>query len=195
MAVSEAAIEGQAHLEELVVARPGEKPLVVDGDRLLVKAANSDDTRVTVAGNPGQLAAAGMTLAGRTIDIQRNIDRLWIDGPGRMTMPVAQDLNGRPIEKPQQLTVSWQGGMDFRSNTVLFSRAVVAQSSNQFLNTEKLEATLSRPIDFANPRGLASNQPADRPQLAQVRCYGPSLLKSREVDERGMQTATDLMHA
>ena len=145
---------------------------MVDGDRLLVKAANAEDTHVTVTGNPGHLAAAGMTLDGRTIEMQRNIDRLWIDGPGRMTMPVSQDLNGQPIERPQSLIVNWQGGMDFQSNTVVFSKVVEAQSGHQLLNTEKLEAVLSRPIDFSNPRGLNSTQPADRPQLAQVRCYG-----------------------
>jgi hypothetical protein len=193
LAVSDAAIDRQAHLEELT-ERPGEKPLVVDGDRLLVKAANAEDTHVTVVGNPGKLAAAGMTLEGGAIEMQRNIDRLWIDGPGRMTMPVAQDLNGRPIERPQVLTVDWKGGMDFLSNTVVFSQLVEAQSGHQFLNTEKLAAVLSRPIDFANPRGLNVTQPADRPQLAQVRCHGKAVLKSREVDERGVQTAFDLMH-
>lgn len=195
LAVSDAVIDRQAHLEEIVTERVGEKPLIVDGDRLLVKAANAEDTRVTVTGNPGHLAAAGMTLEGGAIEMQRNIDRLWIDGPGRMTMPVAQDLNGRPIERPQVLTVTWQGGMDFQSNTVVFSKLVEAQSATQFLNTEKLAAVLSRPIDFANPRGLNSTQPTDRPQLAQVRCYGPADLKSREFDERGVQTAFDLMHA
>ena len=195
LAVSDAAIDGQAHLEEIVAQPAGEKPLVVEGDRLLVRAANAEDTRVTVTGNPGQLAAAGMTLAGRTIEMQRNLNRLWIDGAGRMTMPVTQDLNGRPIERPQLLTVTWQGGMDFLSNTVVFSKLVEAQSGHQFLNTEKLAAVLSRPIDFANPRGLNSTQPADRPQLAQVRCYGPADLKSREFDERGEQTSFDLMHA
>lgn len=194
LAVSDAAIDRQAHLEEIVTERAGDKPLVVDGDRLLVKAANAEDTRVTVTGNPGQLAAAGMTLAGGNIEMQRNIDRLWIDGPGRMTMPVAQDLNGRPIERPQVLTVTWQGGMDFMSNTVVFSKLVEAQSGHQFLNTEKLAAVLSRPIDFANPRGLNVTQPTDRPQLAQVRCQGLAVLKSREFDERGVQTAFDLMH-
>ena len=194
LAVADAVIDRQAHLEE-VTERPGEKPLVVEGDRLLVKAANAEDTRVTVTGNPGKLKAAGMTLSGGVIEMQRNIDRLWIDGPGRMTMPVAQDLNGRPIERPQELIVDWQGGMDFRSNTVVFSKLVEAQSASQFLNTEKLEAVLSRPIDFANPRGLNNPQPTDRPQLAQVRCYGPATLKSRELDERGVQTSFDLMHA
>src|SRR4029079_5570583 len=153
------------------------------------------DTRVTVAGHPGQLAAAGMTLEGGAIEMQRNIDRLWIDGPGRMTMPMTQDLNGRPIERPQLLTVNWQGGMDFQSNTVVFSQKVRAQSANQLLDTGKLTAVLSRPIDFANPRGLNSTQPANRPQLAQVRCYGPAVLESRELDERGVQTAFDLLHA
>jgi hypothetical protein len=84
--------------------------------------------------------------------------------------------------------------MDFMSNTVVFSKSVEAQSGHQFLNTEQLSAVLSRPIDFANPRGLNSTQPADRPQLAQVRCYGLAVLKSREFDERGVQTAFDLMH-
>ncbi len=195
LAVSAVAVENQARLEEVTPARPGEKPLVVHGDRLQVTAANTEATRVAVTGRPGVLEAAGFTLAGGKIEMERSTHRLWIDGPGRMTMPIDQDLNGQPLARPQSMAVTWQGGMSFQSNTVVFKKSVEAQSENQSLNTETLEAILSRPIDFSNARRPATDTPADRPQLAHIRCYGPALLKSREFDERGEQTSLDLVRA
>ncbi|MBI3838512.1 MAG: hypothetical protein HY288_11345 [Planctomycetia bacterium] len=187
LAVSDVTVEKQARLEEISAPRPGEKPLLVQGDRLHVAEANSDQTRVTVTGKPGYLEAGGMTLRGEAIEMEKHTNRLWIDGPGRMTMPIDQDLNGQPIARPQILNITWQGGMNFQSNTVIYERGVLVKSENQLLRTEKLEAILSRPVDFST-----ANQPGggpdERPQLAHIRCYGPAFVESREFDERGQQS-------
>jgi hypothetical protein len=192
LAVSAATIENHAHLQELT-PRPNERPLVVKGDRLHVTEANSEQTRVAVIGNPGQLESGGMTLSGRTIEMERKTNRLWINGPGQMTMPVEQDMNGQPLAKPQSLLVTWKGSMGFQTQTVVFLQGVLAQSEQQFLTTEKLEVTLSRPIDFGRPPGGAPGRPQDRPQLSQMRSYGPTVLKSRDFDERGVQTSTNML--
>jgi lipopolysaccharide export system protein LptA len=194
LAVSEATIDAQAHLQELT-PRPGERPLVVKGDRVHVAQANTEAMRVTVSGNPGMVEAGGMTLAGRAIEMERDTNRLWIDGPGRMTMPVEQDLNGQPLPKPQSMAVTWQGGMTFQTNTVTFNGNVVAQSEQQYLSTEKMEAVLSRPVDFARPPRPGGDRPDERPQLARMRCFGPALIRSREFDDKGVQSSINTVRS
>ncbi len=197
MAASSVTVERQAHLEELTPAKPGEKPLVVAGDRLHVVGANTDDTLVTVTGRPGQLEAGGMNLRGPEIKLEKRSNHLWIAGPGQMTMPMQQDLDGKPIARPQLLDITWQRAMDFRSDTVVYQGAVLAKSERQFLRTEKLQATLTRPIDFANPQPKPDprDKPDEKPQVAQIRCFGRAYLQGRTVDERGAQTAFDKMEA
>ena len=193
MEVSDVTVEKQARLEEISPPRPGEKPLLVQGDRLHVTDSNSEATRVTVTGKPGYLEAGGMTLRGEAIEMEKQTNRLWIDGPGRMTMPMEQDSNGQVLARPQNLNITWLGGMHFESNTVIYERTVVAKSESQLLRTEKLEAILSRPVDFSTSNQPGGGRPDERPQLAHIRCYGPAFVESREFDERGQQSRFNQM--
>ncbi len=194
-AVSSVTVENEARLEEISPPKPGEKPLVVEGDRLHVDQANTEETHVTVNGKPGFIEAGGLTLRGGTIDMEKHTNRLWIDGPGRLTMPMTQDLDGRPISQPQNLDITWQKRMDFAGQSAVFLGDVQARSQHQFLSTDKLEAVLSRSVELANPNPAARTRPEEKPQLVSVRCYGRAYLESRQFDERGTQTTFDRMEA
>jgi len=112
-----------------------------------------------------------------------------------MTMPLDQDMDGKPLAVPQVATVNWQGGMDFQSNTVVFHKRVQAQSENHVLETDKLEGVLTKPIEFESRPTAAPGRPEDRPQLAQLRCYGPVRLRSRQLDPQGKQVSRSLFEA
>lgn len=195
LALSTVTIEQRAELKQIASARPNERPLVVRGDKLHVAGADREDTRVTVSGKPGYVEAGGMTLSGRVIEMEKNSRKLWIDGPGRMTMPLEQDMNGKPLAAPQVAAVNWQGGMNFQSNTVVFHKGVHAQSENHVLETEKLEGILSKPIDFENRPSAGPGRAEDQPQLSQLRCYGPVRLRSRQLDPQGKQISRSLFEA
>jgi len=190
-------LEDQAHLQELS-AKPGVKPLVVSGSRLHVADANGDQTHVTVNGTPALVEAGGMTLNGETIELEKHTNHLWVEGPGKLSMPVDRDPTGRALEQPQNVNVGWAGRMNFQSNTVVFERDVKVTTQLQLLSTAKLEAVLDRPIDFSNadtvPRPAAGGgRAAQGPQLAFVRCYGEAVLDSRELDANGAQVGIDRM--
>ena len=190
-------LEDQAHLQELS-AKSGVKPLVVSGGRLHVADANGDQTRVTVTGKPALVEAGGMTLNGETIELEKHTNHLWVEGPGKLSMPVDRDPTGLALEQPQNVNVGWQGRMNFQSNTVVFERDVRVTTQLQLLSTAKLEAVLDRPIDFSNadtvPRPAAGGgRAAQGPQLAFVRCYGEAVLDSRELDANGAQVGIDRM--
>ena len=190
LSVSSVTIDQQARLEQLVnPAAPPRQPLLVTGDRLHVADASSDGMRVSIAGRPGRIEADGMTLVGNTIEMERKTNWLWIVGPGRLTMPMSQDLDGKPLARATSLAVGWQKRMDFQSNRAVFDGDVVARSEQQVVNTQKLEATLSRAIDFSNPVAANRGRPQEQPQLATLRTYGRTHLEGRQLDERGEQSA------
>jgi hypothetical protein len=199
LAVASLTLDKEAHLQELSHG-PDQRPMVVAGDRLHVAGANTPETRVTVAGKLAHIAAGGLELFGETIDLEKHTNRLWVDGAGHMHMALTQDLNGQPLSAPQSAEVSWQGSMQFRSNTAIFERNVRVESQLQRLSTPKLEAVLDRAIDFSNPNAAAApggrdrlGNPPNAPQLAFVRTHGEAFLESREVDPRGQNTSISQM--
>ena len=200
-ALSGVTIEGQARLAEINPPKAGQKPLLASGDRLHVADAQGETTRVSVAGRPGVLDAGGIALRagsssrGGTIEMEKHTSRLWIDGPGQMTMPIEQDMDGKPLPQPQPLEIVWQGRMAFQGNAVVFERTVTAKSEGRSLATEKLEAIFNRPIDFSNPAAAPAGKPEDRPQVVNLRCYGRAFLNGRQLDERGQLLSVDDLNA
>jgi hypothetical protein len=194
-AIANLTLHDQAHLQELT-PQPNTRPMVVSGERLHVVGANTEQTRVAVIGQPARVEAGGVMLLGDSIELEKHTDRLWISGPGRMMMPLAQDLNGKPLARPQTAEIAWQRSMNFQASSVDFVGNVSVSLQHQRLTTQKLTAVLDRTVDFSNPNAIA---PAagpggtENPQLLSVRCHGEAILDSREFDERGQQTSLDQM--
>jgi lipopolysaccharide export system protein LptA len=193
LAVAGATIERKAQLEQWTREGGLEKrSLWVKGDRLHVADANTDATRVTVSGQPGFVEANGMSLSGAAIELEKSTDRLWIDGPGGMTLPVAQDMDGKALPRPQTLNVTWKQSMKFQGDTAIFNGSVVARSSQQVVNTETLEARLTRAVDFDKAK-MSGNRPEDRLDLAALRTRGWTFLEGRQLDENGQTTSFSQM--
>ena len=194
LAIASATIDQNAELKQWnTAAGVKTRLLMVKGDRLHVADAHTDATRVTINGQPGFVEAQGMSLWGATIELEKKTNRLWIAGPGRLMLPVTQDMDGKPLLRPQQLTVDWKTGMNFQSITAVFTGAVVARSSQQVVNTETLEATLTRAVDFSNPNMGGPAAPGERLDLAALKTRGWTFLEGRQLDEQGQQTSFSQM--
>jgi len=193
LAIAAATVEQAAELKQMKFAAGLEKRmLLVRGDRLHVVDAQTPGTRITITGLPGFVEAEGMSLWGPTIDVDKAANRLWITGPGQLMLPMNQDLDGKHLARPQQLTVHWKTGMNFQADTAVFTGAVVARSAQQVVNTETLEAKLNRAIDFARPE-LNENRTDQRLDLAALRTRGWTFLEGRQLDETGAQTSFSQM--
>ncbi len=194
LAIASATIDQNAELQQWETSTDLKKRLLmVRGDRLHVTDAHTEATRVTINGQPGFVEAQGMSLWGATIELEKKTNRLWITGPGRLMLPVTQDMDGKPLPRPQQLTVDWKTGMNFQSITAVFTGTVVARSSQQVVNTEALEATLTRPVDFSNPNVGVPDTPGERLDLAALKTRGWTVLEGRQLDEQGQQTSFSQM--
>jgi lipopolysaccharide export system protein LptA len=185
-------VDGQASLTETKLQRAGDQPLQIKGAQLHLAKASSDAAKVTVTGEPATIEGRGMSLVGGRIQLERAANRIWVEGPGRMSMPVTGDLTGTGEMKsqtPQTLVVTWQDGMDFDGRTVVFRRGVIAKTERQSLRTETLQVRLAKAIDFSNPQ---ANPAGTRSEVEQVSCAGGALFETRTFDQQG-QSAIDQM--
>jgi hypothetical protein len=197
LVVAAATVEQAAELKQLKYAAGLEKRmLLVSGERLHVVDAQTPGTRITITGQTAYVEADGMSLWGQTIDVDKAANRLWITGPGKLQLPMNQDFDGKRLARPQHLTVTWTRGMNFQSDTAVFTGGVVARSAQQVVNTETLEAKLNRAVDFAKPQVDAGRPDAkldQRLDLAALRTRGWTFLEGRQLDETGAQTSFSQM--
>ena len=112
-ALADLTIEDGVQFLETQTSQPDERPLLIRGDRLDAADVSAPNATVTITGRPARFEARGLGLTGSNINLDRGKNRLWIDGPGQMDLPLSADLQGQPLAVPGVLTVDWQGSMDF----------------------------------------------------------------------------------
>ena len=140
--------------------------------------------------------ARELGLTGANINLNRGNNLLWIEGPGRMTMPVSrsmlgQDLAERPSAAPakqEMLEVQWQDGMSFDGEKARarFEGRVSAVSGQQRLETRVLEVAFRQPLRFNEVKAQT------RPEAEKLLCSGGVSLESRTANDQG-QPSLDRM--
>ncbi len=184
--VADITVDQQVRFRETRLETPAQRPLVITGDRLQVFHADTETAQVQVRGDQARVEARGMSMAGRTIDLDQRTNRLWIDGTGTLGIPVNKGLDGRPTPSEQTLTIRWTGGMNFDGQRMRFNRQVEAQGQHQTLRTEQMDVTVRQPISF--------RRTAKSPQveLHEIQCRGGVFLENRSFDGP-RQTSLDRM--
>jgi len=188
---------------ELAGSATGQEPLIVAGDMLELeqpsvptppgqKPAQKEPMQqmlVHITGQPAQVDARGMTLVGGTIHADQAGNRLWIDGPGRMSLPVSGEVGGLAAgSAPRKLDVSWKGDMNFDGQLAQFHQGVFSQLDRQVLETGALDVVLAQRIDFA--RRAAGGAASTRPDVERLLCHEGVLL-TRETFEGNQRTARE----
>ena len=200
-------VEGDAHFRETSTPEPGETPLDVRGDRLVVDRANPAATQITVVGAPAHVEASGLTADGGHIALDQGANQLKINGPGRITMPIPADqfadtlLGGsasgganpradRVDGPPQILTVDWQRQMHFDGRTIRFLDSVVAHTDEFILRTQDLAVILTRDIRFddAQKDRTTGGSPLAGADVEQIVSTGGVVIDHRGTDHRGQPT-------
>lgn len=182
---AELVIEGNVQLSETRTARPGEAPMVIRGQRVHVTEAGLPSAAISVTGAPAYLEGRGLSLSGANVNLNRGSNRLWIDGPGQMGLPLDQDLQGQPLDKPQRLDVTWQQRMNFSDATARLEGLVVAQTAGQRLETGTMEVTFDQPVRFGE--GSPS-----QPKLEKVLCRDGVLLENQTADPQGLVSIEEI---
>jgi hypothetical protein len=181
MEVSGLTVVDGVQFRETQTAEPGQRPLLVTGERLHAADINLPSTTVVVEGQPAHFEGRGLALTGTNIHFDRGQNRLWIDGAGRMDVPLDRDLQGRPLRSAGTLQVDWRERMNFDGRTAHFERDVVAVGPAQTLRTKVLEATFAQPVQF----GQLKMQ--EQPQVESIHCDGGVQMENRTLDPQTQQ--------
>jgi lipopolysaccharide export system protein LptA len=179
-------IQDGVRLEESQTSATNELPVLIQGDRLHGTNLLALNTVVNVTGRPAHCEARGLELSGSNININRGLNRLWIEGPGRMDYPLSgnafsQSLYaGQTMNMSGTLQINWQKGMDFDGRTAKFDESVSAATPQFQLLTKKMEVQFKRSMNFSDP-GL-QNQNQNPPEKLQ--CWGGVFLEKHSLDDQ-----------
>jgi hypothetical protein len=196
-------VEGGVQILETQTSRPGEQPLLLRGDRLEAFDITAPNGRATIAGQPAHFEGGGLSLDGASICVDSNANRLWIDGAGRMNMPMpaggltwSQNQPGsQNAASPQAqpaltgtLTVDWRRRMEFNGSEIVFEQSVVAKSQYQQLCTGTMTIELARPVRFSEMKAQ------ETPQASEIRCRGGVAIENQNVDAQQQPASFDHLH-
>lgn len=193
--VEDLTIQGNAQIDEIQTAQPGQAPVKLRGEAVELRGGTTPDAIVHVVGQPAKISARGLSLQGDAIHLHRGENRVWIDGPGDATFPLPQKIAppGRPVDRPttpdgpQFMRVTWQRRMNFDGQTIHLEEDVQARTATQLVLCGTLDALITERIDFANP------QTDQKIGLAEMKLDGGVYLENRTLDELGQQTSFDTL--
>ncbi len=141
-----AAEQQLVQLIETKTQRADEIPLHVTGESLQLTRTSvdtPDNARVEVKGSPAEVRARGATIVSENIKLDQAENLLWIETPGKMTLPASQDQLDEGLRPVSDTVVTWKGRMDFDGRTAKFRRDVKTSGMYQLKNGELLETTMS----------------------------------------------------
>jgi lipopolysaccharide export system protein LptA len=192
-ALAEITIEDRVRLEESQTAATDERPVLILGDRLHGLDLSYPSATVSIVGNPAHFEGRGIALNGANIHLDRGANRLWIDGPGRMDLPLSSQaagqalMPGQPINMQGTLVIEWKRRMLFDGRNARFEDSVSATTPRQHLQTDVLEARLRTPFNFSDP----SLQNQSRAELEELHCSGGAFLENHSADAGQQITSFD----
>lgn len=149
----------------LVGSQPVDGPLELKGQSLIARSEGGVRQVLTIRGELGpqgeiiQNASVGLgqaVLRGSHITLARHENRVDVPGPGGLSVPLPQNLNGGSAAGPTRLDIVWQEGMSFDGQAARFWGKVTTaapgeQQSISRLLCEDLTATLNKKISFIEP--------------------------------------------
>ena len=181
--IAELILEDDARFVELLGEGASVPPVVVSGQRIHVVEASRPHAAITVVGRPALFEGRGLKLSGGNINLNRGTNRLWVDGPGELQLPLKRNLDfplKQPLElqppaQPGTLRIDWRQRMQFDGRSALLEQSVTARGPDMVLSTEVLEVQLQQGIVFAE-----SGQDS-QPQIEQILCRGGVTIESRRL--------------
>jgi lipopolysaccharide export system protein LptA len=171
--VDELTVTGRGRFVQTRGAKPGEE-LYVSGDQLRVLRAMSHDAEIHVNGN-ALAGAQGLAMSGPAIQVHRLHNRMWVEGPGKMTIP-AEDPRSPPM------VIHWGERMQFDGQTAQFDKRIVAQGNHILDNGDvmalniqgqQLDVLLDQRINFADVDSKV------RPKILELKFPGAVVMHNR----------------
>jgi hypothetical protein len=122
-----------------------------------------DGNILIVCGDHAQVQINQLFILGPEIHIDQTSNEAWVKGTGIMRLPTKSNLDGTPLARETQLTVSWQKEMLFNGQSAQFRSGVTASQDNGHLACEAMTVNLDRKVSLRE--GDKGKQPARVQQL------------------------------
>ncbi len=167
-AVEELTVVGDVAVEQRNTRQSGPSQLELRGHKLRAISETEDLYRVFVSGSgdagPASVRSRGLTLTGPNIQLDQRTNRLWIEGPGDMTLLAEPAADGSPTASLRAGTtqVDWRGGMIFDGQQIYFETDVKSETRQEDRETQQTTVTttecgalslvLNQRVDFADSK-------------------------------------------
>jgi hypothetical protein len=180
-------LQEDVRVQQFAVGRPAEPVLDLRADavRMQDPAAQQLHT-LTAIGQPVSIQAEKLQLQTLELNLDQARNQVWTRRPGRMTMLVDRDANGQPLAAPQEMTIDWQGSMDFDGLQAKFAEGVEVRSADQRLRGRTLHVQLTRKLQFS---GSTSSEPID---IRHVSAAGNVLIETRQYEQQQLMSVAYL---
>jgi lipopolysaccharide export system protein LptA len=178
------------------VPAPGTGDQVIDRARL----ASSD------SGFPASVELDDFAMQGRIINLDAGSQDAQVPGAGRLRFSSRTDLDGRDVDRPVPIAVTWTDGMTFRggANLAVFRGQVHAASEESTLDCERLTLEFADVVKPPDPEpqkdwwiftplferagrdrdGLRLSGPKTRKRLRTLRADGSAVTRMSNLDPR-----------
>jgi len=165
---------------------PTAQPMRISADQLQVTDADTPEAKLSLSGQPASITAAGMTLLAPELKLNRGTSRAWIPAPGQLQMLVERDMQGKPLTTPQPLAIEWQQQMELDHDRITIQGNVKARSADGLLETTRLVALLTEPIQFD---GVAQHK---KVEIKQIECWEGVAAQFSQRDAGGVTSINKL---
>lgn len=145
--------EGNVYVRQ-APAPPQTKPVEMRGTGLNLRHTPEGNI-LEVKGdlqNPGEVALPELELIGPYIKIDQVENTAEVVGIGSMKFESQTDLQGKKLDKPMPLMVTWKQKMRFNGTTALFHGHVQADQADTSLLCNNMQVFLNRPVSLQQPQ-------------------------------------------
>jgi lipopolysaccharide export system protein LptA len=175
---------------------------------VLFGAARPTLARLQLLGEPAAFQGQGFGLIGTNINLDAAANKMWIDGAGRMDLPLSGLAAAQHAMPSGGLSVAWRRAMVFDGRVAHFDQplpqqliqpgGVTAEAARlqtadgyiQFqLQTASMQIHLLDPVNFAQP------DVQGRPRAEKIHCLGGVEIESRSFNLEQRQLSRDSLQA
>jgi|GEM_PF-5984110 len=124
------------------------RPLVIKGDQLHLRNQGGAKQVVHLLGQPARLDDPQLDLEGREVYFDRHRNLVWVDGQGKLMLPINRDFEGQPLAQPQKLSITWNEQMVFDGLIATFTGRVIAGMHDSTMKCQKMEVRMRQRLLF-----------------------------------------------
>ncbi len=138
----------------VVIKRAGPSevhPLSIQAERAHVENRGGQQQIVHLFGPPAHVRDKDLHLQGQAMHLDRAENDFHVDGEGAFEFLVANDLDGKPLEVPSPLTISWNERMSFDGQVATFHGRATAVLGDRRLSCETMTVSFDERVLFDSP--------------------------------------------